>query len=436
MAFLDRLKGKGGKQKLAPPGESTNKVVKVPLMDRLTELQEAGTDWTIKLNKRDGQPGAVKKQYQVMDIEPVSFDIEVGEDIGGGSYDVTFADGGTTVMLPGTDIPEKHVLKIHGESKRKSEGKGSELGLLEKALAAKSDTIGGALLQAVIAYFAAKVGNSSDGYDKAIDAVVKLRSLVPDVEIPNPVEFGKSLFELLKMANDATRPPPVNTQGGGFWSALATQLAPTITNALAGQQQQQIPQQAGQPGFAGTGQIQGQQGTPPQGQQAQQPQQSKVIEMPQQPQPQKQDEQAINPFAKLQAMWIDRNVSDEDLAVFAVEVIDSYVKFQMGGEIPLQYRNLLEDPGAALDILLSLLPQVEFRDKQRLKEHGIKFIEQWKARSQEVQEGMEDVSVEQVQDTGDGGTGSFEDDQSQDQERQEHGRPGEIHSPEHSQIPD
>lgn len=435
MEFLNRLRGKG-KQKVAPANKSTSKVVQRPLMDRLTELKEAGTDWTIKLNRRDGRKGAVDKHYKVMDIEPEDFEITISDDIGGGKYDVTFADQGTTVMLPGSDIPERYVKEIAGEPKRDKKEKKETQGItLESILTAGKDTLLGTLIMRLFG------GNNGSDLEKAAEVLVKLKQLVPEPESLNPLEMLDSLLGIIQKVSEQIRPPPVNTQGGaGFWSALATQLGPTISNVLTNQGQQQLPQQAGQPGFAGTGEIQGQQGIPPQGGQAQQPgqyqqpQQSKVIEMPQQPQ--KEDEQAIKPFAKLKAMWTDRNVPDEELAVFAVEVIDSYVKFQMGGEIPLQYRNLLEDPGAALDLLFNLLPQVEFRDKAKLKELGVKFIEQWKAQSTVVQQEMEHVSGEQVQPgQGDGGAGSPPDDQGQDQDRQEHRRPGEVHSAEHNEVP-
>ena len=424
MEFLDKLRGKG-KQKVAPANKSASRVVQKPLMDRLTELGEAGTDWTIKLNRRDGKKGVIDRHYKVMDIDPEEFEIAVSNDIGGGRYEVTFADQGTTVMLPGTDIPERYVIGIAGEPKKEKKEKKETQGItLETLLTAGKDTVLGTI---AMRFF----GGSSDGNDleKAAEVLVKLKQLVPEPESINLAETLDTVLGIIQKVSEQIKPPPVNTQGqGGFWSALATQLGPTITNVLTGQGQQQLPQQATQPGFSGTGQPQQQ--IPQQTQQPQQMQQpqpyqqtnqTRVIEMPQQPQPQKEDGQIIKPFAKLNAMWQDPNVSDQDLAVFAVEVIDSYVKFQMGGEIPLQYRNLLDDPGAALDLLFNLLPQVEFRDKAKLKELAVQFIEKWKAQSATVQQEIEDVSGEQVQPgSGDGGTGSPPDDQDKDQERQEH----------------
>ena len=428
MGFFDRLRGKG-KQKVAPPDRSTSKVVQRPLMDRLTELKEAGTDWTIKLNRRDGRKGAVDKHYKVMDIEPEDFEITISDDIGGGRYDVTFADQGTTVMLPGGDVPERYVKEIAGEPKRERKEKKETQGItLESILTTGKDTLLGTLIMRLFG------GNNGSDLEKAAEVLVKLKQLVPEPEALDPMQMLDSLLGIIQKVSEQIKPPPVTTAGSGgffdkFGESVGRGLAPVVSNLISGQGQQQLPEQAGQPGFAGTGQPQQQ--IP---QERQQPPQSKVIEMPQ---PQKEDEPAIKPFAKLKAMWQDRNVPDEDLAVFAVEVIDSYVKFQMGGEIPLQYRNLLDDPGAALDLLFNLLPQVEFRDKAKLKELGVKFIEQWKAQSTVVQQEMEHVSGQQAEPgPGDGGTGSFEDDPSQDQERQEHRRPGEIHSPEHNEVPD
>lgn len=371
MEFFRRLRKSKGDRKLTPPSELKSTVAHVPLMDRLTELQEAGRDLIIKLHRRAGDKGSgyMNKTYTVMDVDPTRFELQVGGDLGDGSYEVTFADGGTTVMYPGTKIPEKHILRVAGfgkKSKEKDETKSrkqSELELIEKLLTAPADSLAGKLASKLL-------GESrQDGGDleKAAEVLVKLKSLVPEAQYPDPIQMAERALGLLEKASTLAHRPPVSTSSGAgaFWDKLGGSLATALGGAAPAPQ---IPQQATPAqGFAGTA-------APTATPQTTQPLQQAQAEA-----------ETLSPWAKLRAMANDQNVSDEDVAAFAVEAIDSYVKLQFGGVIPGVFMGLLDDPRAALNLAFSYIMIPAFRDAERLKDLGVGYVEAWKAQTAAVE---------------------------------------------------
>jgi len=358
-----------------PTGKELKRgVTQVPFENFLAGLIDSGKNYLIKLNRiGTDAAGEISGMIPVSTITPSTFTDVINEKHGGGSYELRFMDhdqGDALIMRK--DDPNRPVMYLiniagepKGKKKEKEKDKSFDFGDLTGIVQAifKPE-----VMTAFASLWNALTGQSNKQPDPAAmmqqitQTLVQLKQLAPDPEMPNPIAMIDSLLGVIQKMADQMKPPPTMQGAGGFWESIGRSLAPAIGGALSGvggaPQLTQGQQVHGSPGLSGTGAA-AQTGTA-------------------------QDNESINPLRVLRDMVANR-MNPEDVAAYAVEAIDTYIKFG-SGNVPPQYSGLLERPGIAIDFLLSFVPNVDPAYRQQVKDAGIRYVEAWKEQNQPVED--------------------------------------------------
>lgn len=433
MRFWDKLKRK---KTNVPSGEELKKgVTQVPFENFLADLIASGTNYLLKLNRiGTSAAGEMSGTIPVNTVSPSTLTETISEKYGGGSYEIRFMDHdqGDALLMRKDDAtrPVMYIVNVAGEPKGKKEGSVAK-GLTMSLPAMVQTIFKPEVMTALAGFWNTITGQSNKQADPAAmmqqltQTLVQLKGMNPEPEAMNPIALMESLMGLLQKFADQMKPPPTTTAGGGnFIESLARGLAPALSGMVGGATPQQIPQSAGSPGFAGAGSATAEAEAPP-------------------------DPETINPLKILRSMVASRQDPDQ-VAAYAVEAIDTYSKFSTTGDVPSQYRNLLDNPGIAIDFLLSFVPNVDDVYAEQVKAAAIRYVEAWKAQNQGEAEPTEqpseplefvadaksneeadvtnldtqtdtDEPPEVTEDTGEGGPGNTEDDANPDPDGEEHG---------------
>jgi len=401
-------------EKLKPPEKTGAPKPQMTFEARLRQFHDAGGDEVeIRVHRDKGIAGAPRgyltEQWTVGEVyDHGNFHGLVAEAAGGGDFHAEFLVDREPVTTEGGKL-EKYPFSISGEPKvKKKKESDTEK---EKAPTIDINAIIQSIFKPEVMTALAGFWNTITGQtDKRPDpaammqqitqTLVQLKQLTPEPDSVNPIAMIESLLGVIQKMGDQMKPPPTTTGAGGFWDGIGRALAPALTNAMGGPPQ--LTQGAASPGFAGTGTAGAQ------------------TARREEPTP---DRESINPLQVLRSMVANRANPDE-VAAYAVEAIDTYAKFSTG-DIPYQYRGLLDNPGIAIDFLLGFVPNVDPVYAEQVKTAAISYVEAWKAQNQPTEEeanaedfATPDTEPEPDQDTGDGEPGPDEAHAGEDEEGQ------------------
>jgi hypothetical protein len=102
--------------------------LQIDALGRIADLKEAGAEITIEVERIGGDgSGFQSKNFEVEDVEPLSFRDQIFEHLGGGSYKFVFRKADGHVLLRSdTSKPESHKIKVAGKAKGKSKAEKTE----------------------------------------------------------------------------------------------------------------------------------------------------------------------------------------------------------------------------------------------------------------------------------------------------------------------
>lgn len=354
----------GGAAKLRDVESIQKERPPVTFEERVTKLKESdSTGISIRVRRDTSPRGYLKKRWKLLDIDLSTFHSEVSDEGGGGSYTAEICLNDIPMTLDGSNRLERYEFDVIGPdkyAKKKEETKEDKGSIfIDKFIKFFSDPEKLVGLISGINVLFGRNGRESQAQMMAsiVDTLSKLREMTPN--------STAQIKEAIGMINEIKKAegPPVQTTGalmpagGGFLEQIVRGAAPTLEKFF-NQQAAQAP---------ATGTLT--------------PQLPQSTDQTQKKAPQKSSGglPAVNPLLAVRQM-IAEKADPTQVATYIVDAIDTYVKFSTG-EVPVEYKGLLDNPGAAFERFSNHSPELaqdqEYR--QALKANVVKLTEQWKA---------------------------------------------------------
>ena len=388
MRFFHRG-GKGGaivgKKDLVSP----EKIAKVgrtdALIERLTQLKEAGADVVLRERRLTGAAGESTGfigTKQVANLAPMLYEDDLKSRHGGGLYEISFMSKGKTLMAGGDDgPPELYTVEIAGlaKSEKKEKHETPPKSTADKALDGamslfKTPEVIGPILAAVTNALAGRNHqvDQTQVTNGILDIIVKVKDVFSN---PAPDAMGQ-IREVAAAARELGTlfQPPITTgapqaSGGGLSDiiegaarAFLPLIQERIMQAPPTGDGSQSPGASATPGAA----LPITAGHPPGGEVMGTPAQEPKLPV-------------IDGLGQLRRM-VAAGVEAEAAGEYAARVIDAFVDLSGPGGVPPQWRDYATNPDAAASLLPGMVPEVAARGaeyQERFLSGAVQVLKTW-----------------------------------------------------------